>query len=202
MRPITLTLITLLTVSIISFPALAAWQLDNSSSLLSFVSIKKSTIAENHHFSRLKGNISEKAQVNISIDLASVVTNIAIRDERMKKFVFETSKYSSATFSAQLDQAMFEALKIAQEQKLTVNGTVDFHGQQQKINIEVSVIKLTASKILVNTVKPFFIKADAFDVVAGINKLKELASLPSIDYVVPVSFSGTFRPIELITNEK
>jgi hypothetical protein len=29
-------------------------------------------------------------------------------------------------------------------------------------------------------------------VVAGINKLKELASLPSIDYVVPVSFSVTF----------
>ena len=45
-------------------------------------------------------------------------------------------------------------------------------------------------------IKPFFIRADAFDVVAGINKLKELASLSSIDYVVPVSFSVTFIATE------
>tara|TARA_R110000737_G_scaffold186441_2_gene209368 strand:- start:553 stop:1143 length:591 start_codon:yes stop_codon:yes gene_type:complete len=196
MRQITLTLITLLTVTIISFPALAAWKLDNNSSLLSFMSIKKSAIAENHHFSRLAGNINETAQVDVSVDLASVITNIAIRDERMKKFVFETSKYNSAKFSAQLDKAMFEALKVGKVEKLNVIGTIDFHGHQQKMNVDVSVIKLTDSKILVNTIKPFFIRADAFDVVAGINKLKELASLSSIDYVVPVSFSVTFIATE------
>ena len=52
---------------------------------------------------------------------------------------------------------------------------------------------LTADKILVNTVKPFFMNADAYGVVAGINKLKALASLPSINTVVPVSFSVTFH---------
>jgi dihydrodipicolinate synthase/N-acetylneuraminate lyase len=69
---------------------------------------------------------------------------------------------------------------------------LDFHGEQQTIMLDVSVIKLSADKILVNTIKPFFIQADAYGVVAGINKLKELASLPSINYVVPVSFSVTF----------
>jgi polyisoprenoid-binding protein YceI len=191
MRQTALMLITLL-VTTISLPALATWKLDNSSSLLSFTSVKKSAIAENHSFAKLEGDIDAKAQVTISVDLASVNTNIAIRDERMKKFLFETNKYSSANFTTQLDKELINTLKTGQNQQLSLSGTLDFHGLQQVVTIDVSVVKLSADKILVNTIKPFFIKADAFSVVAGINKLKELASLPSIDYVVPVSFSVTF----------
>jgi hypothetical protein len=110
----------------------------------------------------------------------------------MKKFLFETDKYSSANFTTQLDKELINTLKTGQNQQLSLSGTLDFHGLQQVVTIDVSVVKLSADKILVNTIKPFFIKADAFSVVAGINKLKELASLPSIDYVVPVSFSVTF----------
>jgi polyisoprenoid-binding protein YceI len=191
MHKTALILMTLL-VATASLPALATWKLDSSSSLLSFISVKKSAIAENHRFAKLAGDIDEKAQVTISVDLASVNTNIAIRDERMKKFVFETDKYSSANFTTQLDKELLNALKTGQDQQLSLSGTLDFHGLQQVVTIDVSVVKLTSDKILVNTTQPFFIKADAFNVVAGINKLKELASLPSIDYVVPVSFSVTF----------
>ncbi|TWX73037.1 YceI family protein [Colwellia sp. C1TZA3] len=191
MRKTALILITLL-VATTSLPALATWKLDNSNSLLSFISVKKSAIAENHSFAKLEGDIDAKAQVTISVDLASVNTNIAIRDERMKKYLFETAKYSSANFTTQLDKTLLKGLKVGQNQQLSLSGIVDFHGLQQAVTIDVSVVKLTADKILVNTIKPFFIKADAFGVVAGINKLKELASLPSIDYVVPVSFSVSF----------
>ncbi|MBA6392259.1 YceI family protein [Colwellia sp. BRX10-3] len=187
-----LILISLLLVTTVSVPALAAWKLDNSNSQLSFISVKKATIAENHSFAKLAGNINEQAQVNISVDLASVNTNIAIRDERMKKFVFESETYSTANFTAALDKALLKTLEIGEDKKMSISGAVDFHGQQQAVIIDVIVVKLSANKILVNTIKPFFIQADAFGVVAGINKLKELASLPSIDYVVPVSFSVTF----------
>jgi polyisoprenoid-binding protein YceI len=192
MQKTTLILISLLLVTTVSLPALAAWKLDNSNSQLSFISVKKATIAENHSFAKLAGNINEQAQVNISVDLASVNTNIAIRDERMKKFVFESSTYSTANFTAALDQALLKTLDIGENKKLSISGTVNFHGQQQAVIIDVIVVKLSANKILVNTIKPFFIQADAFGVVAGINKLKALASLPSINYVVPVSFSVTF----------
>ena len=192
MRKIMLTIFTLLVVAMVSLPTRAAWQLDNSNSRLNFISVKKSAIAENHSFAKLEGSIDQQAQVNISVDLSSVNTNIAIRDARMKNFVFETSKYSTAKFTAQLEKSMLETLKVGQYQKLNVTGTIDFHGQQQIIIIDVSVVKLTKDRILVNTLEPFFIKADAFGLVAGINKLKELASLPSIDYVVPVSFSVMF----------
>ena len=58
----------------VSLPALAAWKLDNENSQLSFMSVKKGNIAENHSFSKLAGNITEQAQVNISVDLSSVNT--------------------------------------------------------------------------------------------------------------------------------
>lgn len=192
MRKTSSILISLLLTATVSLPALAAWKLDNTSSELSFISVKKGNIAENHDFAMLAGNINEQAQVNIKVDLTSVNTNIAIRDERMKKFVFESDKYSTASFTAVLDKSLLNNLTIGADKKLSVSGVVDFHGEQQTVTIEVSVIKLSADKILVNTIKPFFIQADAFGIVAGINKLKELASLPSIDYVVPVSFSVTF----------
>ncbi len=192
MRKASSILISLLLTATVSLPALAAWKLDNANSELSFISVKKANIAENHNFAKLAGNINEQAQVNISVDLTSVNTNIAIRDDRMKKFVFESDKYSTANFTAMLDKSLLNNLTIGADKKLSVSGVVDFHGEQQTVTIEVSVIKLSADKILVNTIKPFFIQADAFGIVAGINKLKELASLPSIDYVVPVSFSVTF----------
>jgi len=192
MRKTSSILISLLLTATVSLPALAAWKLDNANSELSFISVKKANIAENHNFAKLAGNINEQAQVKISVDLTSVNTNIAIRDDRMKKFVFESDKYSTANFTATLDKSLLNNLTIGEDKKLSVSGVVDFHGEQQTVTIEVSVIKLSADKILVNTIKPFFIQADAFGIVAGINKLKELASLPSIDYVVPVSFSVTF----------
>lgn len=192
LRKISSILISLLLTTTVSLPALAAWKLDNENSQLSFMSVKKGSIAENHSFSKLAGNITEQAQVNISVDLSSVNTNIAIRDERMKEFVFETDTYSTANFTAALEASLLKSLIIGEDKKLAISGTLDFHGERQTIMLDVSVIKLSADKILVNTTKPFFIQADAFGVVAGINKLKALASLPSINYVVPVSFSVTF----------
>ena len=192
MRQTLFSLFTLLSVAI-STPALATWTLDNNASRLNFISVKKGTVAENHQFTQLSGEINEQAQVNISVDLTSVNTNIAIRDQRMQKHVFETDKYSAATFIAQLEPSLFKTLKVGEVQMLNVNGKIAFHGQQQDVSIAVSVVKLTADKILVNTVKPFFMNADAYGVVAGINKLKALASLPSINTVVPVSFSVTFH---------
>ena len=184
---------TLLATAITSVPALANWELDNSQSQLSFISVKKGTIAETHHFASFNGAMDEHAKVNVMVDLTSVNTNIAIRDDRMKTFLFETDKFSSAEFTAQLDQALIKALKVGERQQLNVNGTIDFHGVKQGVSIEVSVVKLSVDQLMVNTTKPFFIKADAFGIVEGINKLKSLAALPSINYVVPVSFSVVFN---------
>jgi hypothetical protein len=54
------------------------------------------------------------------------------------------------------------------------------------------VAKLSEKNMIVTTLQPLIIKAEDFALVAGINKLKSLASLPSIAYAVPVSFVLTF----------
>jgi polyisoprenoid-binding protein YceI len=192
MRKSTLTLITVFSLALTSLPSFAVWQLDNNNSILNFISIKKGTVAENHRFTALEGKIDKQGKVNIMVDLASVDTNITIRDERMKKFVFETDKYTSAVFDAQLDKAMLATLHVGESHVKKVTGNLSFHGQSQAVTIEVNVSRINEKTLLVSTTKPFFIKADAYGVVAGINKLKELAALPSIDFVVPVSFSVTF----------
>lgn len=69
----------------IAMPALAAWQLDNEKSTLSFISIKKNDIAEVHQFNSLSGEV-DQSEIKFVIDLASVDTKIALRDQRMRDF--------------------------------------------------------------------------------------------------------------------
>jgi polyisoprenoid-binding protein YceI len=177
---------------LLALPASATWQLDNQNSLLNFVSVKKGSIAENHSFMLLKGEIDDKHQANIDIDLASVNTNILIRDERMKTILFNTEAFSTARFRAQLAATTLSGLAIGDTKNMTVNGVLDFHGQTQSLAINVNVIKLSSDKVVVNTNQPFFINAADFELIEGINTLKTLAGLPSINTVVPVTFSVTF----------
>ena len=89
----------LITGLLLSNIALADWQVDNSKSSLHFISVKKNSIGETHTFETLSGSVSTNGDVKFDIDLASVNTNIAIRDERMRKFLFETNQFASATFN-------------------------------------------------------------------------------------------------------
>jgi polyisoprenoid-binding protein YceI len=182
-----------LIVSLITFPALSAWQLDNDNSTLSFVSIKKNSVAEAHNFTKLAGDINDQGAVNITIDLASVNTNIAIRDDRMKEHLFETSLFPKATFATQLNLATFEKLSVGATQQMKLTGKIDLHGQQQEVTVNVLIVRLNKNTIIASTLNPFMIKAAAFELVAGINKLQKLAGLPSISQAVPVSFIVTFK---------
>jgi len=182
-----------LIVSLIAFPALSAWQLDNDNSTLSFVSIKKNSVAEAHSFDKLSGIINDQGLVNIDIDLTSVNTHIAIRDTRMQEHLFETSLFPKATFTAQLDLAVFEKLSVGATKQLKLSGKVGLHGQQQEVSVNVLIMRLNKNTLVASTLSPFMIKAEAFKLVAGINMLQKLAGLPSISHAVPVSFVVTFK---------
>lgn len=178
---------------LIASPAYSAWQLDAKHSSLTFVSIKKGTVAENHRFKQFSGSIENDGSAQITIDLNSVDTNIAIRDERMAKFLFETVQFAQASFSAQLDDNTIKAIAVGSSQKMKVKGSLKLHGQQQELMLNVMVAKLSEKKMMVTTLQPVIIKAADFSLVAGINKLKSIANLPSIAYSVPVSFVLSFN---------
>jgi polyisoprenoid-binding protein YceI len=177
---------------IITAPAYSAWKVESSKSSLTFVSIKKDTVGENHRFKNFSGGINDKGLANISIDLSSVDTNIAIRDQRMAEYLFETAKFAKANFSVQLNQNEIDVIASGSSKNMSLKGSLDLHGQQQEVTVNVKVMKLSEKNMVVTTLQPIIIKAENFSLVAGINKLKSLANLPSIAYTVPVSFVVTF----------
>jgi polyisoprenoid-binding protein YceI len=187
-----LTIITVVSLLFVS-PAFSAWHLDNSKSSLTFVSIKKGSIAENHRFKKFSADLNKEGLLSVAIELNSVDTKISIRDGRMTEFLFETAKFSQASFSAQIDSSDLNTIAVGTSKRLSVSGDIDLHGQQQTLVIDVLVARLANDRMLVTTVEPVIIKAEDFALVAGINKLQALAKLPSIAYTVPVSFVLTFQ---------
>lgn len=185
--------ILLLLVSLTAFPAFSAWILDNHSSQVSFVTIKKGDIGEAHHFSRLSGTVDKSAKVNFAIDLSSVDSSIAIRDDRMKQFLFNTKLYPQATFTAKLDMELIDGLASGKTLNMPISGSISLHGQEQEISTSVLVAKLSKDKFIVSSLKPVIINAKSYDLVAGVAKLQELAGLPSISNAVPVSFVLTYN---------
>lgn len=174
---------------LITLPSLANWQLSNEKSEFNFVTTKKIDGSEIHQFTQLKGNISAKGEATLKIDLTSVETNIPIRNERMQKFLFETDLFPQALFTATIDQQKVEKLKVGETATMELTGELNLHGLSQTISTQVQVIKLKTNELLVNSVKPVIVQAKAFNLVAGVEKLKTLAVLPSINHSVPVTFS-------------
>jgi polyisoprenoid-binding protein YceI len=102
-----------LALALFVFGALAAhadWALNNDQSRLSFISVKKGSVAEVHHFTKLDGQVDGSGNVSVSIPLASVETAIPIRNERMQQMLFETEIFPSADLSAKVDLAAVESM--------------------------------------------------------------------------------------------
>lgn len=175
--------------SLTSLDLLANWNVDNEQSSVNFISVKKSNVMEAHHFNQIAGKLSNDGSFKLVIDLASVDTGITIRNERMQEHLFELPDFTKATVSASLKPATISALKINETTPVTLKATLDLHGEDKTIRLSVNVTKLSDSSLMVSSTKPIFIKADDFSLVKGIEKLRELARLPSIATTVPVSFS-------------
>lgn len=168
------------------------WQLDSDNSQLNFISTKKTHVSEIHQFKTLDGTIDDSGNVNITIDLASIDTKIPVRDERMTTFLFEIATYPVAVLKATIDPEAIDAIAEGASSELTVDATLELHGQTVPHTLDVVVMRLVGAKLSVVSVKPVLLNVTDFSLVAGVEKLRELASLPSISYTVPVSFYLNF----------
>ncbi|WP_105103939.1 YceI family protein [Microbulbifer pacificus] len=180
--------------SLLALPAsaFADWQLASGDSSVNFVSVKKTNIAETHHFKNLSGSISDAGKAQLVIDLASVETNIPIRNERMQQMLFDTAKFAKATISADVDMARLSALKPGQTAMINADVTVDVHGQQQTEKAALQVTALEGGRLLVTTSAPILVNAGNYKLLEGIEKLREVAGLDSISPIVPVTAKLVF----------
>ena len=181
-----------LSLSLLAASSWADWTLDNTQSQLNFVSIKKGFVGEVHNFKQLKGIVTDDGEATITIDLASVATQIDIRDQRMRDVLFEVNKFATATVTAKLDKAVIKGLKTGASTTLPLALTLNLHGQGKSIPATVTVTALAGDRLLVTTREPLIINATDFDLVNGIEQLRELAGLPSIDIAVPVTATLVF----------
>ncbi len=171
----------------------AQWMLDNEESLLSFVTIKADNVGEVHSFDTMSGSISNTGHMELVIELASVNTLIPLRNERMQEMLFETNLFPRAQISGQVDIASTVALKVGETRVLPVNFSLSLHGKAIDLIAEVIVIR-SATGFIVSTRKPIIVTADNFDLIAGVERLREVVGLTRISNAVPVSFTVVFRP--------
>lgn len=166
----------------------ANWKVDNAESKLSFVSTKKVNVAEVHSFEQLSGGLNAAGEFALSIDLNSVDTSIAIRNERMKEFLFEVVDFPAAEITANIDTDKLNTLTVGQQLSETIEGKLQLHGQEQAMNFDVIVTKLADDTLFVVASTPLLLNVSDYQLVEGVEKLRELAGLPSISHAVPVSF--------------
>ncbi len=182
------TLLSLITAACISAPALADWTVNNDLSRVSFVSVKKDVVGESHYFKQVSGTLTSKGQLSLSVPLASVETMIPIRNERMQKFLFETNVFPTLEVMASVPMKKINGLKNGQSAKMQTSADIALHGVNKMIEVEVMVTRLTDKTLQVVSMKPVNVKAADYGLDKGIEKLRDLAKLPSITGSVPVSF--------------
>lgn len=171
----------------------AAWELDGNASSLFYVTSKASAVSEINTFTGLSGNISDTGAASLVIDLATVNTNIAIRDERMRDIVFQVGENAAATVSVAVDVAGLKALPVGGSLTEGVTATVNLHGMSQELAAELKVIKLTADSLQIQTVRPLLVSAGSFGLAEGVEQLREIAGLPSINPNVVVNFTLVYK---------
>jgi len=178
---------------LLAMNAQANYQLDNEASSLHFISVKKNKIGEVNTFKQLNGSINSKGVAEVTIDLFSVQSHIAIRNERLKSMLFETGIFPTAKASATLDVSQLETIEAGQVLAIPLELTLNLHGKSKLIKTNVQVVGLTEGALLVSTIKPIMLNALDFGLSEGVIKLMEVAKLPSISTAVPVSFSLIFK---------
>lgn len=172
--------------------AQAHWSLDNDASSLSFVTVKAEHVAEVHTFDILSGEIGDGGDVEITIELASVNTMIDIRNERMQEMLFETNMFPDATISGMINLEALTNMDAGASVARQIDFELSLHGQTVALAADVQITR-TGEGVVVSTLKPIVVQSDAFALTAGVERLREVAGLPSISRAVPVSFTVVFE---------
>jgi len=172
----------------------AAWILDDSTSMLNMVTVKKEHVAEVGGFSQLKGSVDKNGLATLQVDLNSVDTLNATRDSRIREFLFETSLLPHLYYSVQLNLAEINAMQAGSTSIQTLNGSLILHGANTTTPAQVLITKLNTGKISVTSLKPVLISAPLFDLKWGIEYIRSLVSpIPSsIGHTVPIYFNLNF----------
>ena len=175
-------------------PAWAEWQVADNSSI-QFVSIKNNTIGEVSHFDMIAGTVGDQGAVEMRVALDSVETNIGIRNDRMKKMLFEVGLYPEAVITAQLSPETMAVLGSSSGAAVPVVLQINLHGQVVSKDAVLTVSATHAGGFSATTSQPILLNAAEFDLEDGVAALQSVAGLNAISRVIPVTVSLNFTKV-------
>ncbi|MGG7649001.1 Polyisoprenoid-binding protein YceI [Pseudomonas frederiksbergensis] len=170
----------------VTVSAQANWYLDGESSRLSFISTKNTNISEVQRFLVLHGKVSPKGLAEVEVEMDSVNSGIPLRDERMRKDLFEIQTFPQALITTQIDLRPINDLAPGAQLELRLPLTVNLHGKQHEYNAELLATRLDDRRFQVVTLEPLIINAADFDLAPGLESLRKVAGLSAISLSVPV----------------
>ena len=182
---------TLLITLVMTGSAHAGWDV-TASSRVGFVSIKNNSIGENNVFEQVTGSISDAGHVAVSIDLTSVETGVDIRNERLKRMLFEVAKFPTARVQATLSASQLDALKTGSSVSETVKVTVSLHGMSVD---KLAALSVGASEdgLRVTSTQPIVVTAKDFGLESGVAALQAIAGLNAISRSIPITVDLSLR---------
>ena len=176
----------------LSQAALAGWSLNGDASSLYYVTSKAAAISELNSFGELSGSITDDGSASVAISLGSVDTAIDIRNERMRDIVFQVATYPLATVSLAADAGRLNSLEAGDSYMATYDATIEMNGMQQTVALEVVVSGLKGGGLLVALARPLILNVAVFGFAEGVEQLREIAGLPSINNNIVVDFTLQF----------
>lgn len=168
------------------------WMLDSTASYLNFVSAKNSHNLEVNHFTGIAGDISSGI-ATLTINLDSVNSGIALRDQRLRDLFFETMTFPTATVTVSLPNGLPNDLSVGAQVEQDVSAELDLHGVKKTLTTRLSVQKLSSSRVVVQTIAPVLLKTSDYDLNDGIEALRAAVGIASITGAVPVDFTLVFN---------
>ena len=170
----------------VTVSAQADWYLDGESSRLSFISTKNANISEVQRFLVLHGKVDPKGLAQVEVELESINSGIPLRDERMRKELFDIQTFPEALITTQIDLRPINDLAPGAQLELRLPLTVNLHGKQHQYNAELLATRLDDRRFQVVTLEPLVINAEDFDLGPGLESLRKVAGLSAISLSVPV----------------
>ena len=173
--------------------SLADWSLMHAESDIAFVTVKNNAVVESHTFTQFTGSVSAEGEAQVNIDLASVETQIPIRNERMAAMLFETVRFPSLKITSKFDPATLGKMEEGASLHIDVPAKITMHGTHADMRLPIVITKLSAKRFQVVTAKPIVAYASQFDLTQGVEALRVIAKLATITPAVPVTFSLIFE---------
>ncbi len=169
--------------------AAGGWTLNTTDSYLNFATTKNTHNLEVHNFTSIGGDISSAGVATLTIDLNTVNTGVALRDQRMRDLLFETAANPTATVTVNVPSSLISGLAVGQATQTDITASLNLHGVTANITTKVSVQKLTATRVVVQSLPPVLVKAETYNLTAGVEALRAAVAIASINASVPVDFA-------------